>query len=236
MSEIKNTSEPDGATQPQPGAVIVPGGVPPAQAPAVESAPAPTEVVVKVPENPSPAFDKEAAEPAAQSQPGQPTPSENAQYTDGNDPSVTWTASEFVAHDKSAGWYAMLAVVAVVLATLIYILTKDVVSVVVVIIAGLLLGIYGAHKPRQLEYRIDKQGVGIGQKYHGYNEFKSFSVVPEGAFSSIIFMPLKRFALPITIYYAPNDEERILAFLSDQLPFEEYRHDAVDKLMRNIRF
>ena len=130
----------------------------------------------------------------------------------------------------------MLAVGVLLLAALIFLSTRDVVSVAVVVVAGLLLGIYGAHQPRQLEYRLDKQGVGIGQKQYGYDEFRSFSVVPEGAFASIVFMPLKRFALPTTVYYAPDDEDKILAVLSDQLPLEEYRHDAIDRLMRRIRF
>jgi hypothetical protein len=41
-------------------------------------------------------------------------------------------------------------------------------------------------------------------------------VVPEGAFNSIVFMPLKRFAVPLSIYYDPKDEDKIIAVLSAQ--------------------
>ncbi len=156
--------------------------------------------------------------------------------TKGGSQSITWMASEFVHHEKSTGWYVMLAVGSLLLAALVFILTKDAVSVGVVIIAGLLLGTYGAHQPRQLKYRLDNQGVGVGAKYYRYDEFKSFSIVPEGVFSSIVFMPLKRFGLPTTIYYAPEDEENILAILADKLPVEGHRHDAFDRLIRRIRF
>ncbi len=61
-------------------------------------------------------------------------------------------------------------------------------------------------------------------------------MVPEGAFSSVVFMPLKRFAPPRTIYYAPEDEDRIVGLLVNRLPLEEHRADAVDGLMRRIRF
>lgn len=164
-----------------------------------------------------------------------PGPPEPAQLP-GDNQAITWTASEFVAHDKSAGWYVVLAIVVLLLATLILLLTKDKISVITVIVAGLLIGIYGSRKPRQLEYRIDQRGIGIGQKHFGYEGFRSFSIVPEGAFSSIVFMPLKRFALPATVYYAPDDEEKIIAVLSRQLPFETYKHDFVESLMRRIRF
>jgi hypothetical protein len=149
---------------------------------------------------------------------------------------ISWTASEYVHHDKTAGWYLALAVCAALVAALVYLISHDWVSVGVVVVAALVLGSYGSRQPRQLDYHLDGQGIGIGPKRYFYGEFKSFSVIPEGAFSSITFMPLKRFSPPISIYYAPEDEEKILALLSQYLPFEEPRRDAVDSLMRRIRF
>lgn len=130
----------------------------------------------------------------------------------------------------------MLAIATVIVSAVVYLITRDLISVAVVVVAGLLLGTYGARQPRQLQYVIDQQGVVIGPKAYHYGEFRSFSVIPEGAFSSITFMPLKRFAPPISIYYAPEDEEKIVNLLSDKLPIEERRLDAVDNLMRKIRF
>jgi hypothetical protein len=130
----------------------------------------------------------------------------------------------------------MLAIGSAVIALAVYLVSKDFVSVGVVVTAALILAVYGSHKPRQLEYRLDQHGLGIGLKSYSWEEFRCFSVVPEGAFSSIIFMPLKRFSPPISIYYAPEDEEKIIDMLSDRLPFEEGRRDAVDNLMRRIRF
>jgi hypothetical protein len=154
---------------------------------------------------------------------------------DGDDV-INWTASEFIAHQKSAGWYLSLALGAIIAAALVYLLTKDKISTAVVLLGAFVLGFYGARKPRQLEYHLDSRGVKIGQKYYSYSGFRSFAVVPEGAFSSIIFMPLKRFAPLTTIYYAPADEEQIVRLLSSILPVQEYRHDVVDQLMKRIRY
>lgn len=211
MADDKDT--PDSGSdpaQPQPGAVIAPGA---------EQAPAPEPELEPEPET-------EATPPAEQ-------PSATG---DDKGQKITWTASEFVAHNKSAGWYALLMIGTLLLAAVVFFVTRDIISVSVVIVAGLLLGVYGAHQPRQVEYIVDRRGIGIGQKHHTYDEFKSFSVAPEGAFSSLVFMPLKRFAVPTTIYYAPDDEERILSILADHLPLEEHRRDAVDSLMHRIRF
>jgi hypothetical protein len=152
------------------------------------------------------------------------------------DDTITWTASEYIAHEKSVGWYAGLAGVALVIAVLVYLLTHDLVSSGVVVVSAVLLGIYGARQPRQLQYSISPDTITVGSKHFTYGEFRSFSILDDGAFSSIIFMPLKRFAPLLTIYYAPEDEERIVAMLSDRLPMDEHKLDAVDRLLRSIRF
>ncbi len=149
---------------------------------------------------------------------------------------IVWTASEFIAHAKPFGWYAALAAGALVFAGLVYLVTKDFISVGVILVAGLLLGIYAGHQPRQLEYRIGSRGLKIGPKSYSYDDFQSFSVLPEGAFSSIVFMPLRRFAIPTTIYYPPEEEDRIVEVLADHLPMEQRGHDAVDRLMHRMRF
>ena len=133
-------------------------------------------------------------------------------------------------------WYLVLSLVAVIIAALIYFVTKDIISVGVVILSAFFLGMFAARKPRQLEYQIDPDGINIGDKRYFYDDFRSFGIIPEGPFSSIVFMPHKRFAVPISIYYPPDQEDNIANLIGQQLPIEEHKHDAVDRLMRTIRF
>ena len=161
-------------------------------------------------------------------------PPEDVEPADPN--AITWSASEFIAHEKSSGWYAALMLAAVAFAALVYLVSRDIVSVIVILVAALLLAVYGSRKPRQIEYRVDSKGLGVGNKRFNYGEFRSFSVMPEGAFSSIVLMPLRRFAAPTSIYYPPEDEDKIVNLLSGHLPAEERRHDAIDRLMHRIRY
>jgi hypothetical protein len=214
--------------------------------PAPESAP---ETPTPVPEQPEqPAQPKQPEPPAPETPPGEP-PSEEEPKFDTSQPEnppetpdttnttpIIWTASEFIAHAKSFVWYAALTFVAIAFAAFIFMLTKDRVSAGVIVAAALVLGVYAGHKPRELEYRLDLHGLSIGQKHFTYDEFRSFSVLPEGAFSSIVFMPLRRFAVPTTIYYAPEDEDKIVSLLGSRLPLEQRGHDAVDRLMHRIHF
>ncbi|HSW85240.1 MAG TPA: hypothetical protein VLF79_01325 [Candidatus Saccharimonadales bacterium] len=160
----------------------------------------------------------------------QPEPEEQ------NTKDITWTASEFVAHDKSAGWYGLLALTTIVLAVAIYLLFHDVISVAVVVFAGLLFGFYAGHQPRQLNYSLNSRGLNIGEKHYNFDHFRWFSIVQEGAFSGVLFMPHKRFAPTITVYYPPEEEDQIMAILTSRLPVENHKADAVDSLMKHIRF
>ncbi len=149
---------------------------------------------------------------------------------------ISWTASEFIAHHKDQKWYGMLALATVVAASLIFLLTRDFISTGIVILGAILFGIYAGRQPRQLPYRLNNQGLWIGERFLALHHFRSFAVVQEGAFSSIILMPLKRFAPLTTIYYAPEAEDQIIDILAEQLPYAEHHHDAIERLMHLIRF
>jgi len=171
----------------------------------------------------------------------EPTPSLSAPQadstpltTDGN--GVSWTASEYMANPKNAGWFMALAVASVVLAVIVYIVTSDVVSTIVTAIVGLTVGIFAARQPRTLQYRIDSQGLHIGQKFYPYESFKSFSVASEHAMNYISLQPLKRFMPPLTVHYDPADENQITQTLADYLPFEDHKPDMVENISRRIRF
>jgi hypothetical protein len=149
---------------------------------------------------------------------------------------LTWTASEFVAHDKSTRWYGALFLGGGVAAVLIYFLTKDKITTGIIIFALLVFGIFAARKPRSAQYALSAQGLQIGNKTYYLHDFKTFSIVDEGSAASIVFMPLKRFMPPLTIYVTADIEDKVVDFLSAYLPLSEHRADAVDSLLRRIRF
>ncbi len=238
---------PDAPAEFKPGDTIAPSAVTPDLADATpEPAASVTPVLVPAPPAPASAITSVPAQYQAVVPPVVPAPTEVPPVAETADiaptalpqasAEISWTASEFVAHDKSASWYAVLAVVVAVLAFGVFLLTKDKISTAVVLVAGVALGIYGARKPRQLQYALNEQGLTIGDKHYSYDQFRSFVVIDEGAFSSIAFTPLRRFGQLTTIYYDPKDEDAIIALLADRLPMEEKGRDAVDSFMKRIRF
>ncbi|HUS25857.1 MAG TPA: hypothetical protein VMY99_00730 [Nevskiaceae bacterium] len=151
-------------------------------------------------------------------------------------PEASWTASEFIAHEKGAGWYGALALVALALAGIVYLLTRDEISAAIVIFVGFLFGVVAARKPRVLQYHLDDQGLYVGTKAYPYSNFRAFVVIDEGPFSSVMLLPLRRFALSLNIYFAPEDEEKVLQALSLRLPIDHRQPDALERFMHRIRF
>lgn len=188
----------------------------------------------------SPASQVPAAPPAPQNDQPPVTPTTpldpNKVAINQGEPQITWTASEFIDHDKSFDWYLALAVVAVIGAGVVYLLFRDIITASVILLCALAFGFYGRRRPRQLEYRLDTQGLTIAGKFFPYSVFRSFAVMDEGHFSSIAFLPLKRFGLLTTVYYDPQDEESIIDVISQYLPLEPRTADPIDRFMKRIRF
>lgn len=152
--------------------------------------------------------------------------------------SVSWTASEYVAHDKTVLWYVAVSVFVAVFAGLIYFFdeSKSIVSSILIITAGIIFMVAASRKPSELEYLIDDAGVHVGKKLYTFSQFKSFALVREGPIVSLVFIPLQRYVPSLTVYFDPNDQEKIVDALSMYLPVESRKLDVVDNLMRKIRF
>ena len=150
-------------------------------------------------------------------------------------PSIEWTASEFIAHEKSPMWYLVLIIVGVLLTLFSFFVMHDMIAMVAVVFIIVLFGFTASHKPRTLPYRIDNTGVIIGGKLYPYGQFKSFGIVQEDAFSNITLMPLKRFGQPLTIYYPPEEEDNIVKTLSAYMPTAPVKLDFIDTTLRRIR-
>lgn len=166
--------------------------------------------------------------------PQQTEPSVSQASDDGD--SISWTASEFVEYSKSGGWHIGLVAISIVAAAIIWLITKDVITPIVVIIAGGALSLYGAKRPKQLQYSLNNDGLDVGQRHYNFGDFKAFSVVAEGAIETIVLTPTKRFAPLTTIYYDPDDGDAIADVISRHLPYKERQADPIDKLLNRIRF
>lgn len=147
-----------------------------------------------------------------------------------------WTASEYVAHHKDSLWYGKAVAITFLAAVIVYLVTRDIISVITIIIVGTLFCVAAARKPRTITYALDDHGLTVGSRFYPYTEFKSFSVVRDGAFASVELVPLKRFMPPTNVFFAPDDEDTVMEILTAHVPFQERPSSVIDRFGRYIRF
>ncbi len=172
---------------------------------------------------------EDAPQGSQSSAPNQPAPVD--------DPSaVSWSASEYVHHEKQAGWYAIFGAIIFFLAVLLYLATKDLFGPISIVVLAAAFWVYAARPPRTLEYQIDSGGITIAQKRYPYTDFRSFSIIQDGGVMSLQLNPLKRFLPAIDLFFSPDQIDGIADALGQYLPHEDKDADAIDKLARYFRF
>jgi hypothetical protein len=150
---------------------------------------------------------------------------------------VSWVAEEFIAHEKSLLWYLALIIITLGLALMVLLLSHDKVSTTLIVIIGIIFGAAAGRQPRSLQYLLDDKGITINRAFRPYGDFKSFAVVEEGEINTIIFMPLKRFTLPLSLNVGENETDEVVAKLSDYMPNDQtHGHDAIDRFVQRIHF
>jgi hypothetical protein len=150
--------------------------------------------------------------------------------------SISWNASEFLHHEKSGSWYVYVSLTALVLAVGIYFATREIFSVVIIILVATIFGAFGAMKPKVLEYSIGPKGIQVATKHFNFEDFRSFAVIEEGALPSVQLLPQKRLAIAITMYFEPKDADKIVKILGEYLPLEHQDNDFIDKFASKIHF
>jgi hypothetical protein len=149
---------------------------------------------------------------------------------------VRWSASEFLHHQKNLAWYLYAVIALLAAAALLYVFSRDIIGPAAIVILGGLLLVGAARKPRVVEYIVDNDGIVVGSRQYSYNDFQSFSIVHEDQIESITLLPSKRFSPVVSIYFSPEDGQKIFDILGTFLPFEQREKDQIDKFLHKIKF
>ncbi len=149
---------------------------------------------------------------------------------------VSWISSGEAIQAHSQSWKVKMTALSVVVGVIVYAITRDFVSSGAVAFAGILFGFLGARKPQPLQYQVGRDGIIIGRRPFSYTEFRAFSLVNDGPALTINLMPLKRFSPILSVHADPELHDKIVAILSNHLPMEAHKRDAIDAILSKARF
>lgn len=148
---------------------------------------------------------------------------------------ITWTASEYVQHDKQIAWYLALTIVTILLLG-VAIFMKAWTFAVLIIVMGVSVGVLAGRPPRSVKYTLSEYGLRVDEKNFGYHDFRAFGVIQDSALHSIVLIPNKRFMPAVTVYFPSEMGEQIVDIFGAFLPMENVELDFIEKFARKIRF
>lgn len=152
---------------------------------------------------------------------------------------INWSAPEFEFITKGVGWYWLTIIVAIIMSAL-ALWQENVLFAVFVIIATILVLIWGRSHPKMIDFRINESGLAIGeQKNYSYGELKGFTIrqgYVDSELVEIVFQKKNHLSPYIKILANGQDTEVIKEFLSQYLSQIEYEESLIEHIARLLKF
>lgn len=177
-----------------------------------------------------PVVPSEQTEPIIASEPlGRPQESQGGDV-------LTWQASEYVEHEKSAKWFIVLGVIVVILALLAVLLMKNYMFALLIVVMGVAVAVWARRPATEMQYELETGGVSVNGKHFALHDFRAFGLLQDGAIYAVVLLPNKRFSPGVNIYFPHELGEQIVDRLGATLPMETMEPDWIDKLTRKLNF
>lgn len=166
-------------------------------------------------------------EPASDSGPKKPAASEVV---------VHWDATEIIDVQKNPLWYIAFAIVVIAFIAADLFFIKSYTFSALVIVMAVAAVIHSILPPKTIHYTLSgDQGLYVGEKLYHFSEFKSFGLIFDRGHHSIMLIPVKRFALDVSVYFPEEAGEKIVDIFGSRLPMQDVKLDAIDVIVRKLR-
>jgi hypothetical protein len=182
--------------------------------------------------------EKEVEESDSSVQPSPETSSptnENPQVQNTNEP-VRWQAYEYIESERNFLWFVIFAIVVIGLIAAAIFLLKSWTFAILVVVMAIAVIILIRRPARLLQYTLSPtQGLYIGERLYGFNEFKTFGIIKDNGHNSIMLVPTKRFSPGVSVYFPDEASEKVVDILGARLPMKELKLDIIDIVVKKLR-
>ena len=149
---------------------------------------------------------------------------------------LVWEALEFTPHKKDQrAWIQTTALVAIPLA-LLTALTKNVLGVIVILLAAVTFLLSAFRKPRRLTYELKENGIIAGNSFMSFTQIESFWIFDDEE-NRVLSLKRKGLLVPyLKIPLGDTDADEVRAILKNYVTEEEQQPSAFDALLRRIGY
>lgn len=148
-----------------------------------------------------------------------------------------WEGTEYRFEDKSADWYWALGIIATAVA-IAAVLFNNVLLALLVLVAGVVVGIHAAKHERIHRFRVTEDGIFIDTSFYDFRKMLSFSVLEYADETIPPSLSLKtKYFLSPHLLVPINDHDPIKVYEYIALHLPEGRHDRsrLDRLVELFR-
>lgn len=149
---------------------------------------------------------------------------------------ITWEAPEFEFYEKEISWYWLSIIIAALMIAF-SIWERDFLFGFFVVVAEILLLVWGNRQPRIFTFILSETDFSIGnEKHYAIREFDAWSVGPDiHGFTEVIWNFKSRVKLPLKTLVPSETVQDIREHVKTFLRETEYQLsflDAIEKLLR----
>lgn len=154
---------------------------------------------------------------------------------------VKWEAPEFEYREKTVLWYWMVIAVATGVLALV-VLQKNFLFGVFVIMAGIMIIVWGNREPKMVGFKLTRDGLVIdGRKTYQYKEMESFALddSDEGRWAQMLLKFNSHLKTKLKISLPKTEESEIrktLELMAPEVTEVEWEYSFIDSLERLIGF
>ncbi len=155
---------------------------------------------------------------------------------------LTWEAPEFLHHEKTIVWHAIVILVGIIIFLIAAFVLKNLFFSLIIIVATVLLITHGSQHPHPIQPRIDSHGVHIDQhhfyhydKLHGFSTYVMHPEITKDYFQLVLHSK-SRIHMHVKIFAPAKDLHKIRNFLLHYIPELEYTESLVDHLAHIVKF
>ena len=149
---------------------------------------------------------------------------------------LSWQAPEYNYNQKSADWFWIVGIFSLTLFAVALIFNNTLFAIFI-IIAGFTIAMYGARRPRIIQFSITIRGFQIGKNLFPYNTLKSFWIHYDPPFKKELVIQSEKMFMPhIKIPLGDTDPNDIREILLKFLKEKEYEESLIDAIGDYLKF
>lgn len=133
------------------------------------------------------------------------------------------------------GWYVALWIIAAGLAA-VALITDSILMLVLVVVAALVVSLYGAKEPRILEFSLDEKSLRIDRKDYPLDTFSSFWIFEKKDHYLLSLDARKAFQPNLKIIIPPDKVGLVRRALSETLEEKEQDESLIEEIADRLRF